>query len=74
MRDPTTVRVSRQVRDELRGLADADETTMDDELSRLVRAERQRRMGRALSDLEIDNEDEAWIDTAVFDASHHASG
>ena len=64
MQDSTTVRVSTSTRDALRSLADADGVTLDEELQRLARAERQRRFGDALAD-PIDDEDQQWLDMAV---------
>jgi len=71
MRESTSVRVDRRTRDELRLLADADGVSLDEALSRLVRAERQRRMGEALSQPITDTEQE-WLDgglRTVTDAS-----
>jgi len=61
MRDSTTVRLSRSTRDNLRHLADDDGVTLDDEIIRLVRSERQRRIGQALSASEPDTEAQPWI-------------
>ncbi len=65
MKESTTVRVSPQTRDSLKELAEADGITLDAELSRLARAERQRRMGQGLAASTLDPDDERWIDTAV---------
>ena len=65
MRDSTTVRLSRSTRDDLRHLADDDGVTLDDEIIRLVRAERQRRIGQALSASEPDTEEQTWIAMGV---------
>ena len=62
MRESTTVRLSRSTRDNLRHLADDDGVTLDDEIIRLVRAERQRRIGQALSASEPDTEEQTWIE------------
>lgn len=61
MRDSTTIRVSPGHRDALRQLADVDGTTLDDELGRILRAERQRRMGTALAAPHSPGERE-WLD------------
>jgi len=71
MRESTSVRVDRRTRDELRLLADADGVSLDEAVSRLVGAERQRRMGEALSQPITDAEQE-WLDVGlrtVTDAS-----
>ena len=62
MRESTTVRLSRSTRDNLRHLADVDGVTLDDEIIRLMRAERQRRIGQALSASEPDAEEQTWIE------------
>ncbi|GAC1531918.1 MAG: hypothetical protein NVS3B12_08710 [Acidimicrobiales bacterium] len=63
MREPTTtVRLSRSTRDNLRHLADDDGVTLDDEIIRLVRSERQRRIGQALSASELDTGEQSWIE------------
>jgi hypothetical protein len=65
----TTVRVSTRTRDYVRQLAEDDGVTLDVEIERLARAERQRRMGAALADAAID---EPWLDAVaqeVVDAS-----
>lgn len=61
MRESTTVRLSKSTRDNLRHLADDDGVTLDDEIIRLVRAERQRRIGQALSESEPDTEEQLWL-------------
>jgi len=45
----------------LRHLADDDGVTLDDEIIRLVRSERQRRIGQALSESELDTEEQTWL-------------
>jgi hypothetical protein len=65
MRESTTVRLSRSTRDNLRHLADDDGVTLDDEIIRLVRAERQRRIGQALSASEPDTEAQPWIEISA---------
>ena len=61
MRESTTIRLSRSTRDSLRHLADDDGVTLDDEIIRLVRAERQRRIGQALSASEPDTDEQPWM-------------
>jgi len=74
MPDSTTVRVSRGTRDNLRHLADDDDVTLDEEITRLVRAERQRRIGRALSATELDAEEQVWLDVGASTIRDHAGG
>lgn len=65
MRDSTTVRLARSTRDDLRHLANDDGVTLDELIGRLVRAERQRRIGQALSALEPDAADQSWLEMGV---------
>ena len=74
MPDSTTVRVSRATRDNLRQLADDDNVTLDEEINRLVRCERQRRIGHALSENELDDDARAWLDVGVSTAGAGAGG
>jgi hypothetical protein len=62
MPDSTTVRVTRGTRDSLRELADHDGVTLDEELARLVRSERQRRIGTALAAVAPDDDETAWLE------------
>lgn len=65
MRDSTTtVRISTRTRDGLKRLAERDGVTLDEAIARLVRAERQRRMGEALA-AGLTDDDEAWIDAGL---------
>jgi hypothetical protein len=73
MRDSTTIRVSPATRDALRALAERDGVTLDEELARLLRAERQRRMGIALAGEPSAGERE-WIDMGVATVRDHAGG
>lgn len=73
MRDPTTVRVTHDTRDGLRDLANADGVTLNEEVNRLVRAERQRRIGHALAALELDEEDSLWLEAGA-DVVRHDEG
>lgn len=72
MRDSTTVRLSKTTRDNLRHLADDDGVTLDDEIIRLVRAERQRRIGQALSEPERLGEAQPWIGMSAEVVRDHA--
>lgn len=72
MPDSTTVRVSRGTRDHLRNLANDDNVTLDEEITRLVRAERQRRIGQALSTNQPDAGARAWLDVGVSTIRDHA--
>lgn len=49
----------------MRRLADADDVTLDEEIARLARSERQRRMGLELSQVEPSSQDQAWIDAGI---------
>ncbi|MHB8663394.1 MAG: hypothetical protein ACYDH6_11985 [Acidimicrobiales bacterium] len=62
MQDSTTVRLARGTRDNLRHLAADDGVTLDEEIARLVRAERQRRIGHSLAATELDVEERAWLE------------
>lgn len=55
-------------------LADADGVTLDEEITRLVRAERMRRMGRALSFIGPDAEERSWLDMSAATVADHAGG
>jgi hypothetical protein len=74
MRDSTTVRLSRGTRDNLRRLADHDGVTLDEEVAQLVRAERQRRIGQALSAVPINDDERAWLELGENTVHDHASG
>ena len=74
MRETTTIRVAPTTRAALRQLAEADGITADEELVRLLRAERQRRMGVALAARELTGEDEAWLDASATTVATHARG
>jgi hypothetical protein len=74
MQPSTSVRVSRDTRDAVRDLADADGVTLDEEIQRLARAERQRRMGAALARVELDADDRAWIDAGARTVHDRAGG
>jgi hypothetical protein len=74
MRESTTVRLSRTTRDNLRHLADDDGVTLDDEVARLVRAERQRRIGQALAATEHDTEEHLWLGIGAETIRNDAGG
>ena len=73
MQDTTSVRVAAATRDAVRALADHDGLTLDEEIARLARAERQRRMGQALA-AEIAADDEQWLDAVADSVNQHAGG
>jgi hypothetical protein len=56
----------------LRHLADDDGVTLDDEIIRLVRSERQRRIGQALSASEPDTEEQPWIEMGAETVRNNA--
>jgi hypothetical protein len=56
----------------LRDLAKDDSVTLDEEVNRLVRAERQRRIGHALAAVQIDQEDQSWLDMGAEAVRNHA--
>ncbi len=73
MHGSTTVRVSVPTRDAVRSLADEDGLTLDEEIRRLTRAERQRRIGAALA--RPPSEDERlWLDMAADEIGDDAGG
>ena len=72
MRETTTIRVSPGNRDALRQLADFDGVTLDEEIARLLRAERQRRMGGQLGAAELTGSDRAWLDLGIATATDNA--
>lgn len=71
MQETTSVRVASSTRDAVRALADHDGLTLDEEIARLARAERQRRMGEALA-AETSLEDDRWLDAAADSVNRHA--
>lgn len=74
MQRATTVRVTRETRDGLRVLAEGDGVTLDEEVNRLVRAERQRRIGHALAAVELDRDDESWLTVGASVIRNDAAG
>lgn len=68
MSDTTTIRVSSDTRDDLRSIAAQDGLTLDQVLAGLVRAERQRRMGRSLA-APLDDDDVAWLQAGAATVS-----
>ncbi len=71
MPDSTTIRVTRSTRDALKHLAEDDGLTHDEELARLLRSERQRRMGASLT-LQPTTEGRAWIEAGMSTMGRHA--
>jgi len=65
MRESTTIRVSSGTRNGLRALAGQDGVTLDEAITRLVRAERQRRIGLSLASLEPDGDERSWLELGV---------
>jgi len=65
MQSTTTIRLGRSTQRSLRELADADGVTLDEEVQRLVRSERQRRMGEALASWEPDRVASDWFDVSA---------
>jgi hypothetical protein len=65
MQDSTSIRVSRSTRDLLRELADGDGLTLDDEIRLLARAERQRRIGRALASADLTSDETRWLELGL---------
>lgn len=74
MQNSTTVRVTRNTRDDLRQLADDDGVTLDEEVNRLVRAERQRRIGQALATSRPDAEEASWLEVGADVVRTNAGG
>ena len=70
----TTVRLSRDTRDDLRHLAHSDGVTLDEEVTRLVRAERQRRIGQVLGTTRPDTEERTWIEMGADVIRQDAGG
>jgi hypothetical protein len=74
MRESTTVRVSNSTRDALRDLAAHDGLSMDEEIQRLARAERQRRIGASLANHKPDDDEQNWLDLGADSVSADARG
>ncbi len=70
MPELTTIRVTRSTREALKRLAEDDGLTHDEELARLLRAERQRRMGASLT-LQPEPEDRAWMKAGLSTMGQH---
>lgn len=49
----------------MRRLAESDGVTLDEEIARLLRAERQRRIGTALSTVEPTDGDKTWLEVGI---------
>ncbi len=69
MQNTTTVRLAKSTHESLKSLANNDGLTLDEEMIRLIRAERQRRIGDALAVLELDDVDQAVLKASAKDAS-----
>lgn len=69
MTNVTTIEVSVRTRDALRELAIRDGLTLDQQLERLIRRERQRRMGKQLSGEELDEAELAVLDASGSDTA-----
>lgn len=67
MQKSTTVRLARSTHESLKALASDDGVTLDDEMKRLLRAERQRRMGDALANLELSEADQGVLKGSAYD-------
>ncbi|MBK6502330.1 MAG: hypothetical protein IPG03_08135 [Candidatus Microthrix sp.] len=65
MRAPTSVRVTKDTRDAVKELADADGLSMDQVIARLARAERQRRIGLALAASPVNDDELEWLGGAA---------
>ncbi len=74
MQNSTTIRVSRETRDLLHELAASDGVTLDDEIRRLARVERQRRIGAALATIELTSDDHTWLDLGANEVSTTHAG
>lgn len=74
MQKATTIRVSTRTRNDIRELADSEGLTMGEQLDRMVRAERQRRIGEALAAVPPDADDDRWVDIGVESIGDDAGG
>ena len=61
MSSVTTIRVSTELRDQIKRLAQRDGVSMDAAIEKLLRLERQRVMGEELHAREASDEDAAWV-------------
>jgi hypothetical protein len=68
----TTIRVSKEVRDEIGALAAVEHITLEEMLRRLARAERQRRMGADLAAHESTSTERAVIAVGLATVKQHA--
>jgi hypothetical protein len=68
MTDVTTIKVSTQTRDGLREVAQHYDLTLDGALRRLIRADRQRRMGEELAAHELTADEQRWVELGIVDA------
>ena len=67
----TTIRVSKAVRDEVGALAATEHVTLDEMLRRLVRAERQRRIGAELATHEPTTDERAIVAVGLAVVERH---
>lgn len=67
----TTIRVSKAVRDEVGALAATEHITLDEMLRRLVRAERQRRIGAELATHEPTTDERAIVAVGLAVVERH---
>jgi len=74
MRESTTIRVSSGARNDLRALASQDGVTLDEAITRLVRAERQRRIGLSLAAVNLDGDERSWLELSVQAVHDDAGG
>lgn len=74
MRESTSIRVSCGTRDDLRSLAGQDGVTLDEAITRLVRAERQRRIGLSLAAVELDGDERSWLELGIQAVRDDAGG
>jgi hypothetical protein len=68
MHESTTIRLGKSTHESLKTLANDDGLTLDAEVQRLIRAERQRRMGDALAAVDLDDADRAVLRTSAKSA------
>jgi hypothetical protein len=71
MQNATSVRVAAATRDAVRALAEQDGLTLDEEIARLARVERPRRMGQALAET-TSPDDDRWLDAVADSVNRHA--
>lgn len=67
MSGTTTIKVSTATRDALRQLAADDGLTLDAQLTRMIRAERRRKIGAELASATLSDDDRVVLDCSVSD-------